>query len=129
VVEERSKASVDGAGGYRRELLANDGADEGAVGIVWPSTAPLLDAERTYSFNKRGHRRVAAGEQVHKACVPAGAVIAAGVVHAFSWLTSSVAEKRDAPGGLRRMPSSLDTFLLENFLPKPGPLSFIILHQ
>jgi hypothetical protein len=30
---------------------------------------------------------------------------------------------------LRRMPSSLDAFLLENFLPKPGPLSFIILHQ
>jgi hypothetical protein len=52
VVEERSKASVDGAGGCRRELLANDGADKGAVSVVWASTAPLLDAERTYSFHK-----------------------------------------------------------------------------
>src|SRR5215208_4258375 len=72
VPEERGEARVDRPRRLGRELLADDGADQGAVGVVGTAAATGRVVERADALHERGHDRVAAIVQKAEARVPVG---------------------------------------------------------
>jgi hypothetical protein len=72
VAEERGEAGVDRTGRLGRELLADDGAHEGAVGVVGTPAAAGGVVEGSDPAHERGHDRVAALAQEEVARVEGG---------------------------------------------------------
>jgi hypothetical protein len=72
IPEEGDEASVDGPCGFGRELLAHDGAHEGAVGVVGAAAAARRMIERADALDERGHDRVGTLQQKAKARVLGG---------------------------------------------------------
>jgi hypothetical protein len=69
ISEERDKAGVDGPRGFRRELLAHDGADQCTVAVVGAAAAAGCLIERSDAADQRRHDRVPALEQETEARV------------------------------------------------------------
>jgi hypothetical protein len=70
IPEEGGEATIDRPRSFRRELLAHDGANQGAVGVVGTPAAASRVVERADARDERDHDRVVAREQGAKACVP-----------------------------------------------------------
>jgi hypothetical protein len=70
IPEKGGETTVDRARRFRGELLAHDGAHQGAVGLVGASAAASRVIERTDVADEGRHYRVVALQQKAKARVP-----------------------------------------------------------